>query len=330
MSKSRIQQIGLLAPGPDWQRLYQPALERLADRVRVAAVFDPCVQTCREIAGPLEAEPVLGIRALFDAGLNGVVCSSNGWLGNYPLSVAAAARVPFYGLVAQDIDDKSLAMIALKTKQDGTLITPELRLRYQPSTLRLKELCATSLGEITGLQVEARVPTGEKLDVAAVELLDWITNLFRHSPYELRATQAGDSTDSLEMTLKFTGPNQTIQTGTLSLSADAGDQTSDRSEQDRWSVDQIPIECTVQCQHGEARLEDAVTIRWRSGGRERVESLSTERSSVAVGIDLFARRLAGGLIPVASIEDILFARQLLKLAGESAAENRPVRLGIAG
>ena len=136
------------------------------------------------------------------------------------------------------------------------------------------------------------------------------------------------------------GPRTSLASATIELLEDeAGDE--ERSEEKPgflkkpgfWgasstpgSADTWPVEFSVRCKDGEARIEDAVHLRWRTGGRERIDSLSTERTAVSVAIDHFARRLAGGLIPVPDLGDLLEADRLVGLAQQSlaTAEAEPV------
>ncbi len=331
MSSNRIQQIGILEPGPDWESLYRPALQRLTDRVQVAAVFDGVPRTAQMVAEQLDARPVSAIRSLFESDLVGVLCCHIGWYGLYPMQLAVAAKKPFYTLVPFTVEMASLATIARSAHAEGTLIFPELRLRYMPAALRLKELCATSLGEIEQLTVDVRIPRIHMAEPLLLELLDWVVSLFRHQPDKIEALAESDPTSERTIVLQSPQPKQSAQIGTLRFREENRSKPVETKStapagalQHVMRVSQIPIECTVQCRHGEARLEDAETIRWRSGGQERIESLSTDRTDVDVAVDLFARRLAGGLIPVPDLDDILLARRLMSLVRQSQAAGTPL------
>jgi hypothetical protein len=73
-----------------------------------------------------------------------------------------------------------------------------------------------------------------------------------------------------------------------------------------WKSTQKPPEypadfgAELTCRDGVVIVSGSRRVRWKAGEEERDEELSDDRTSAAVQLDLFARRLAGGLVPVAS------------------------------
>ena len=61
---------------------------------------------------------------------------------------------------------------------------------------------------------------------------------------------------------------------------------------------------TVDCHDGQALLIGERQIHWQVQSDRRSETLASERSDVEVMLDHFCRRVVGGLIPVADLNDI--------------------------
>jgi len=68
----------------------------------------------------------------------------------------------------------------------------------------------------------------------------------------------------------------------------------------------------IECLRGEAIVRSEEQIQWRSGSSEWTsEQLTSERTPEEIMLDVFGRRVVGGLIPVARLEDILRPGELL-------------------
>ncbi|MBW3543949.1 MAG: hypothetical protein KY476_27180, partial [Planctomycetes bacterium] len=74
----------------------------------------------------------------------------------------------------------------------------------------------------------------------------------------------------------------------------------------------------VTCRDGEAALEQPRQIRWRTDEEWNPEAL-TERGRHELLLDLFCRRIAGGLVPVPSLSDLQAATAMLEVCRTAAA-----------
>ena len=80
-----------------------------------------------------------------------------------------------------------------------------------------------------------------------------------------------------------------------------------------WKSTQKPPEypadfgAELTCRDGVVIVTGNRRVRWKAGDDEADEELSDDRTSAAVQLDLFSRRLAGGLVPVPSLEDVAVA-----------------------
>lgn len=77
----------------------------------------------------------------------------------------------------------------------------------------------------------------------------------------------------------------------------------------------------IQCERGVAHLRQPNEIHWSAGGPTQVEHLATERSATALVLDLFFRRVVGGLVPVADLSSLLEVEELAHAVGRSLAES---------
>jgi predicted dehydrogenase len=90
------------------------------------------------------------------------------------------------------------------------------------------------------------------------------------------------------------------------------------------------VRATVVCQRGTATLESGTQIAWQNGDKLVRETLTSERTETEVMLDLFCRRVVGGLIPVADISDVLRGARLLDAARHSMQSGAPVEIPRVG
>ena len=87
--------------------------------------------------------------------------------------------------------------------------------------------------------------------------------------------------------------------------------TTDTSQ--RW----MP-EIKLRCERGSAELSSTTQLLWQSDSAETVhETLTVDRSEEEIMLDIFCRRVVGGLVPVADLSDIVKPIQLLRSCIES-------------
>lgn len=69
----------------------------------------------------------------------------------------------------------------------------------------------------------------------------------------------------------------------------------------------------IHCEHGKAEIASETRIRWQGVLPDPAEeTLTSERSKEEIMLDIFCRRVVGGLIPVADLSDILMPVQFLR------------------
>ncbi len=310
--------IGVVGLGSDWQQRLSPAIGKMQSRVRVVAVCDDVAIAARAAAAEWQADPILGIRPLLmRQDIDAVLLRSVGWQRDWLLDRLRERKLPILlgPEVALDpevaLNDVQIDALRRCNVDDGTVIVPELPFRYMPATLRLRELLATTLGQTSRLRVHAKA-WGSLLagSLPLVPLLDWCTSLMPGVPTAVEPTAAQFleiGGEGVTITFESVGSSSDSRSVVVSLESNseadpavAGD-TSDRSL--------LPL-CELVCERGTAVIESPSDLKWTAGGETKHEQLGEDRSSTEVVLDLFARRVLGGLIPTPDPSDLQRAREL--------------------
>lgn len=319
MSRHRQLSLGVLGLGAAWEAAYRPALDRLGPRVRLTAVHGSCWRSAAELAQHLGAIHAGSVRQFVRHDADGILLIGPGWQQWFPLRAAIEAGRSVYVCLPPGDDVAPLAPLQAAAQAAGVLVVPELRLRYTPATLRLRELLATELGPLETIEIRALAHGLAARVRVERELIDWSRVVLGTLPRAVACRDDAASSGGLLRTLRlgFDRPGGKSERVWVSIVLPAA--TPGSGEEAR-PADTWPLEFAVRGKYGEARLEDAAQVRWREGGREQVESLSADRTAVSVAVDHFARRLAGGLIPVPDLGDVLQADRIAALAARSRAE----------
>ena len=327
--------VGVVGLGPEWPDIQRPALDRLAGRVRVAALHDAVPLRARAAAAEVGAKPVGGLLALARrADVRAVLLGDPAWWGLAALDLLLTADRPV--LLAGPVDprDDRLDALAARAASAGTVITPDLSPRFTPATLRLRELIATALGPVHAVRLTAPLPAANPLRDAYrqpafagrfAQLADWCGHLLPAGVKEVAAAAdpaAGPATVELRSDpgRKVTGEARGGRGATLTI-ADPADLAGDAAG----------VRATVRCERGAAVLTGPDRLRYTVRGEpEREEDLSAERPGFDTLLTLFLRRSVGGLIPAPDLHDLGWALALTRIAGESAAVGDPVPLSQPG
>ncbi len=335
MSRNRQLSLGIVGLGAGWEPAYRPALERLGERAVVTAVMGPRWKATAETALTLGLRHISSLRELMRQENDGVLVTEAGWLGWFPLRVAIESGRNLYTPLPACEDYAPLEGLHAAAQSAGVLAVPEMRLRYTPATLRLRELLATELGPVEEIEVRSLSPALMATPRVVLELIDWCRVVLGCFPRDVRAGEtpgprSGDSLQTIELGFEPAGSKSGRVRAAIMLPEVSGSGVTHAAVPGDAAADTWPLEFSIRCKHGEARLEAAAQLRWREGGREQIESLSTDRTAVSVAVDHFARRLAGGLIPVPDLGDVCLAARVVTRAAQSRAtggtalECRPV------
>lgn len=314
--------IGLVGLGLDWEACYKPVLIRLRSRLRVRAVHTHVATRCEPVAAELDCRPALSLTSLIERpDLKAIVVLDPGWCGVVPVELALERGKPVFFANAGGLPRDWIPRLAEHSARTGVMLMPDLRFRYLPSTIRLRELIATRIGR--PLQLEARWLAGSgegrpggRLDARGVEVLDWFHALAGTAPVRMLRVEGGRSDGEVEFARPAKGGEPT-RGRLVSEPCDApeGDPSS------RFGSGAArPVELTIRCERGSARIAQPTEIEWRSGAEGEAacrESLTGEREDLELMLDHFARRVAGGLVPVPTFEDLEQAWRMSEGVGGS-------------
>lgn len=323
--------VGLIGVGSDWDKRYRPVLNRLRSRLRIRAIYAPVANRADSVASEFQAVWSPGLCALLERpDLKAVLVLDSGWTAHVPAQLACDRGKPVFFAGASAIGPSAIAHLAAQSAESGTTLMPDLRLRYLPATLRLRELLATKLGRPKLLRLELEPPADstqdERLQARLVELLDWCRALVGTIPVSASLARNGslhNGHSALNGHAVVNGhvPESDVGAQTLfevqfAKPARGGEAT--RVELLRkgagalTGADPLAAELRVECEGGWAEIRETHAIRWQTtGGEETMESLADERDDLELMLDHFSRRVVGGLVPVPTFEDIRDAWQLL-------------------
>ena len=282
--------LGIVGGGPAWEARYRAAVLALT-RGRVAAVFSPQPCDGEVLAQETGGQLFHSLRRLIShPGVKALLILESGWSREWAIELATAKQMPV--LVASPVDEALPHVVSSLAEQEaeGAVIVPGALLRATPATLRLRELVATKLGRIQYLDVELTM-TSTSVDSQVVEVIDWCRSLLNSTVTDLHREDRpeGDtlvmscggrssSTPPLHIEIRLAGAELR---GTVPTGLDAA----------------FP-HVHIQCQHGEAELLSETHIRWKTPTETGHETLENDRPAEQVLLDLFLRRVVGGVVPV--------------------------------
>lgn len=327
--------VGIIGPGPVWESRYVPALKKLNERIRIAAVYDPVASRAEQIAAGCRATPVVGLRALAEhMHVHAVLLLDRDWQGLAPLKLLCSGRKPVYVAGSLGDDVETLGKLYERTRAEGLTVMPEFSRRYTPSTCRLRELIATRLGrprkivvhaDETALKAAEAVPGQEPGTDFLVGLFDWCRYVVRTAPVRLQADCTGGNGDGRRVIrVEFRQPQSGGEPASAEfhLGADASGNGDARAENDGPA-----LRYSVICEGGRADFREPAEITWQTEADGTVgETLDAERSEVEVMLDHFCRRVVGGLLPVADVNDVCQALRMAQAAERSLHSGEDVLL----
>jgi hypothetical protein len=287
-------------------------LEQLQHQVhlQLAEVYDPCMNEAKFESQQLGTE--------FSASLDGLLHRTEGvlfrdvkWMKTEPIVRAASLERPALVLsaVLATFTTTDLARLQRLSALTGTLIMPELCYRWSRSTLRLRELTATRLGEIQHMELRCQCLPGSYEELL---ILDWCGNVMQSECRGVRSTP-----DGARARLRFRRMATNGEPASIVLQLEAEPQPAE-----------FPIvEARAECRSGKIRLTSDDSIEWEAAGRSASECLKSDRSAAAVMLDLFGRRIVQGIVPVPDMTDLLRAHEIRAalLASRNSDAEVPVR-----
>lgn len=281
--------IGVIGAGTEWDAVWRPAFAQLS-RLVVASFYDPVAARGERVAEENEWSLLPGARHVLETPkLRGLVVLDAGWLGNWIIEQADRRGLPVF--VSSRESSVEILAGAFEQVMGETLIQAELRRRYTPATMRVRELTATRLGPVKSLRVEllsALPPTPSQW----AEVIDWCRFVVQSA---VTRADSHDHDSSIGVAFRKHDEGRPMEASIV------------------WMSTQTPPEypadfvAELTCRDGAVIVTGSRRVRWKTGDEEADEELSDDRTSAAVQLDLFSRRIAGGLVPVSTLEDVALA-----------------------
>jgi len=222
-------------------------------------------------------------------GVKALLVMETGWVREWAIAWATARQMPVFVASPVDADLPGMASSLADQEADGAVIVPGSLLRATPAALRLRELVATKLGPIQRIEIE--LPSAH--DSQIIGMIDWCRSLVSSTVSQIARETTAD------------GPLFIMSCGRRSPLTPPV-----RTEIRILSTAAQPLVARVACEGGEAELTGESQIRWRTDLESADESLEGDRPAEQVLLDLFLRRVVGGVVPVPSWADLHAACQL--------------------
>jgi len=139
--------VGVVGLGRLWEVRHKPALARMKDRFQVVAVYDHVARRAEIEAAQLGCRAVDGLSALIGRDdVDVVYLLSPQWFGLHAVEVACRMGKPIYCALPLPDDGDGLRRLDDIVRSSGVAFMPEFARRFYPTSLRLRELLATTLG----------------------------------------------------------------------------------------------------------------------------------------------------------------------------------------
>ena len=342
--------VGIIGVDQEWER-YRPALSKLRRPLRVQAVYDPVRARAERAAERLQAHVVTGLQALAKrSDVQAILLFNADWMSHELLQLLLAQNKPVFVNPWFFATPETYRALYDQAAETGLPVMPTMWRRFAPATMRLRELIATELGPPQSIRCDTTWNESRSACTECEELVGWLDYcrmLFRVYPTSL--TQQSENNETLRIVTSFGTGNDTRQAIlTIRLPRDVAvaEATSTDGPTSRiarvsnqirnWSLNETNphiistpndlAEIHIACENGSATVLSRTKLAWQSGTNVEspnesssdvhTESLTSERPEHEVMLDLFCRRVVGGLIPVADFNDIYQASRLLQNAFE--------------
>jgi predicted dehydrogenase len=310
--------LGLIGLGPLWESQYRPALSKLNQRLKVVAVYDNVRSRAEQAARETHSHVMGGITLLVNRpDVQAVLWLDAGWQGPALMRLLCESRKPILNAAKCELSMSELQQVHEQAVANGQTIVPAFPKRCTPASIRLQELLATQLGRPQQIEINiapasmTAVPFATSADFGGMtpppedpllEWTDWVQYLFRAAPIQVTR-----HADGRQLRLDFVPLNPASNASDLrsaNLSLNSTPPISDQPACD---------EVRLQCEQGRARIIGTSSIEWSNDRESHSEMLTTERTETEVLLDLFCRRVVGGLVPVPDLSDLIRTQRIVSL-----------------
>lgn len=328
--------VGVIGLGETWSQHYQAAIESLNTRIALRAVYDPVFVKAQSVASSRKnCTAMTGLLALARRpDINALLILDSSWYEHYALELVSQEQKPVFVCSESGFDStEGLQRLHRQAVDVGQDIVPQLTTRYTPSSVRLQELMATQLGRPRLIRIKQTVPT--QVDLADTEqdltflsgTFDWCCHISRASVGQIRSqvsSQSGHGARlqhmlTLLVDYDTTRADHRLPKIQIELNEDHA-QTPSSNE--------LTIVKEIHCERGQAIIRSDRSISWEVDSGRVDETLTAERTSAEVMLDLFCRRVAGGLVPIGSLADVWRGLAMATAASQSIKAGRGIAIDV--
>jgi predicted dehydrogenase len=329
--------VGVVGLGRLWEARHKPALAKLRDRFAVVAVYDQVARRAEIEAAALGCRAAEGLVELIERDdVDAVYLLTPQWFGLHPIELACAAGKPIYCALPIDSDAEDMDRVDALVRASGVPFMPEFARRFYPTSIRLRELLATTLGAPRLVVGQGRLfgfdrygQPGPSTQIAPASLMvdpgsyliDWCRFVFGSEPLTAQGwagtvLPSGDSAevDYLSYLLEFGG-------------GAAAQVSTGRYHRGVWgeATRFLPLPgLQVFAERGVAWLEMPDRIQWNDATGVHDERLPLD-PSVGELLNAHFHRLVRGGEPLApSWDDAVAVARLIGLVRRSASEGRRI------
>ena len=329
--------VGVIGLGRLWEARHKPALAKMKDRFTVAAVYDQVARRAEMEALQLGCKSVDGLLALIDRpDVDVVYLLTPQWFGLHPIEVASALGKPIYCALPLGGDIEELNRIDGVVRSSGVPFMFEFARRFYPTSLRLRELLATSLGRPRLVVGQGRLfgfdrygQPGPSTQISPASLLvdpgsyllDWCRFIFQAEPETVQGWSGtilpeGENfdTDFVTYLLEFTG-------GAVAQVSAGRYHRTPWGEASRF-LPQPGIQ--VFAERGVAWLELPDRIQWTDSDGTHEERLPLEPTVGELLNDHFHRLVRGTQSMAPTWDDMIAVARLIGAIRLSGEEGRRI------
>lgn len=319
MRQLPVVNVGVIGLGADWQNRYLPSLQQMQQRLRVVAVHDDVAIRAVTAAELLNAAPILGIRELLERrDVRGFLLLGANWRADWLAHQLAQRGLPVFVGREVRLSVDQVQSWHHQSDEEGVSIVPDLPLRFLPTILRLRELIATQLGPIESISACIQLEEDEWWPLGSLtNVLDCCRALLNRRLTDIEVKSHDDPPGSARLFLTYAK-----RPGSKSNSADISAELKISRHWDRGTPGTSPPSIEFACEHGTVAIGGSRDLHWTTDGQTKQESLQSDRSATEVLLDLFARRVIGGLIPTPDLNDLMQAIKDANTVRDTLAERR--------
>jgi len=340
-SQQQRLRVGVVGLGRLWEVRHKPALARMKDRFQVVAVYDHVARRAEIEAAQIGCRAVDGLTALIGRDdVDVVYLLAPQWFGLHPIEVACRLGKPIYCALPLPTGGEELRRLDAIVRDAGVPFMPEFARRFYPTSLRLRELLATTLGPPRLIVGQGRLfgfdrygEPGPSTQIAPAPLLvdpgsyllDWCRFAFHAEPTAVQAWSrtilpgpdpADSEPDHESFVLEFDG-------GAVAQVTVGRYHRTPWGEASRF-LPQPGIQ--VFAERGAAWLEMPDRLQWTDSGGMHEERLPLEPGIGEVLNGQFHRLARGEPSLAPTWDDAVAVARLIATIRRSSQEGRRIRL----